>query len=51
MYWACTQKTEGANALNDFCAHFDCHDCSEARNNLTDRLMSTPVEERGSALL
>ena len=30
-----TKTIEGANALNDFYACFDCHDFSEARNNLS----------------
>ena len=45
-----TKTTEGANALIDFYARFDCHDFSEARNNLTDRLTSTPVEKRGECI-
>ena len=46
-----TKTSEGANALNDFYARFDCHNFSEARNNLTDRLTSTPAEERGECIL
>ena len=36
--------------LNDFYACFECHDFSEARNNLTDRPTSTPVEDRGERI-
>lgn len=32
-----TKTAKGANALNDFYACFDCHDFSEARNNLEAR--------------
>ena len=46
-----TKTSEGADALNDFYARSDCHDSSEARNNLTDRLTSTPAEERGECIL
>ena len=45
-----TKTSEGANALNDFYARFDCHEFSEARNNLMDRLTSTPSEERGECI-
>ena len=45
-----TKTTEGANALIDFYARFDCHDFSEARNNLTDRLTSSPADERGECI-
>ena len=45
-----TKTIEGANALNDFYACFDCHDFSEARNNLTDRLTSALVEKRGECI-
>ena len=36
--------------LNDFYACFECHDFSEARNNLTDRLTSALVEKRGECI-
>ena len=40
--------TEGLNDLSDFYACFDCHDFSESRNNLTDRLLvNTTAEENG----
>ena len=45
-----TKTSEVANALNDFYARFDCQDFSEARNNVTDRLTSTPAEERGECI-
>ena len=45
-----TKTSEGANALNDFYARFDCQDFSEARNNLTDRLTSSPADERGECI-
>ena len=45
-----TKTSEGADALNDFYARFDCHEFSEARNNLMDRLTSTPSEERGECI-
>ena len=45
-----TKTSKGANALNDFYARFDCHDFSEVRNNLTDRLTSSPAEERGECI-
>ena len=41
---------EGVNDLNDFYARFDCHDFSETRNNIMDRLINTPAEEKGEGI-
>ena len=45
-----TKTTHWAYALNDCYARFGCHDFSEARANLANRLMSTPSKERGECV-